>query len=83
VVACSSAEAEYRAMTSALCELIWLKNLLADLDYVSHTHMILFYDNQAAMHNASNPVFHEHTKHLEVDCHYICQQVQAKLIQTS
>jgi len=80
VVTRSSAETEYRAMTSASCELIWAKNLLADLGFVSHTPMILFCDNQATMHIASNPVFHESTKHLEVDCHYICQQFQAKLI---
>jgi hypothetical protein len=80
VVTRSSAEAEYRAMTSASCELIWANNLLADVGFVSHTLMILFCDNQAAMHIASNPVFHEGTKHLKVDCHYIRQQFQAKLI---
>jgi hypothetical protein len=82
VVVRSSAEAEYRAMTSTSCELIWLKNLVADLGFHIHTPMTLFCDNQVAMHIAANPEFHERTKHLEVDCHYIRQQVQAKLIQT-
>jgi hypothetical protein len=83
MVARSSAEVEYRAMTfTSSCELIWLKNLLVDLSVHIHTPMILFCDNQVTMHIAANPVFHEHTKHLEVDCHYIRQQVQAKLIQT-
>jgi len=83
VVARSSVEAEYRAMTSASCELIWFKNLLAYLDFFSHTPMILFCNNQDAMHIAANLVFHELTKHIKVDCHYIRQQVQAKLILTS
>jgi hypothetical protein len=80
VVTRSSVEAEYRIMTSALCELIWLKNLLANLGFYNHTPMTLFCDNQVAMHIATSPVFHERIKHLEVDCHYILQQVQAKLI---
>ena len=33
VVSCSSAEAEYRAMTHTACEMVWLKNLLIDLGF--------------------------------------------------
>ena len=71
VVTRSSAKVEYHAMASTSCELIWLKNILANLDFGFHTPMILFCDNQVAIHIASNPVFHECTKHLKVDCHYI------------
>ncbi|KAM1864865.1 hypothetical protein ACFX14_005024 [Malus domestica] len=82
VIARSSAEAEYRAMESTTCELIWLKGLLGDLGISNSTPMSLMCDNQAAMHITSNPIFHEHTKDIGVDCHYVRAQVQSKVIQT-
>ncbi|CAN6542484.1 unnamed protein product [Malus baccata var. baccata] len=66
VIARSSAEAEYRAMAATTCELIWLKGLLFELEFTSMAPMSLCCDNQAAMHIASNPVFHEKTKHLKL-----------------
>jgi len=82
VVARSSAEVEYCAMASAACELVWLKRLLTDLGCPCSIPMTLYCGKQTAMHIASNPVFHERTKHIEVVCHYIRQQVQSKLIAT-
>ncbi|XP_016509659.2 secreted RxLR effector protein 161-like [Nicotiana tabacum] len=64
VVARSSAEVEYRAMALATCELIWLKQLLQELQCVEFKQMELICDNQAALHIASNPVFHERMKHI-------------------
>lgn len=45
VIARSSAEAEYRAMASTACELIWLKSLLSDLGFPSNAPMSLMCDN--------------------------------------
>jgi Reverse transcriptase (RNA-dependent DNA polymerase) len=83
VVARSSAEAEYRAMADATSEIVWLRLLLQDLGYnMNGKPTKLFSDNQAAIHIALNPVFHERTKHIEVTCHFVCEKVLDKTIET-
>ncbi|CAN6725556.1 unnamed protein product [Malus baccata var. baccata] len=82
VIAHSSTEAEYRAMVATSCELNWLKGLISNLGFSTPSPMSLMFDNQAAMHIATNLVFHERTKHIEVDYHFIRAQVQTQVIRT-
>ncbi|KAK2993029.1 hypothetical protein RJ640_001592 [Escallonia rubra] len=82
VVSRSSAEVEYRAMATTTSEIIWLKQLLQDLEVSCTTPVSLFCDNRAAIHIAANPVFHERTKHMEIDCHFIRQHIQSQTIAT-
>ncbi|KAL9230993.1 hypothetical protein vseg_006271 [Gypsophila vaccaria] len=78
----SSTEAEYRAMASATCEILWLKGLLTSLG-VSISHPVRLYcDNEAARHIANNPVFHERTKHIELDCHFIRDELKRDVLTT-
>ena len=79
----SSAEADFRAMTLATCELIWLKQLLQELRFGEDGQMTLVCDNQAALHIASNLVFHERTKHIEMDCHFIREKIASGCMITS
>jgi hypothetical protein len=71
----SSSEAEYRALSSAACELQWLIYLLSDLQIRLDKTPTLYCDNQSAVHIATNPVFHERTKHLDIDCHLVREKV--------
>jgi hypothetical protein len=78
----SSAESEYRFMASTTSELIWLHSLLADLSVPHSQPMFLHCDNQSALHIAANLVFHERTKHIEIDCHFIREHLQSSIIAT-
>ncbi|KAG7559395.1 Zinc finger CCHC-type [Arabidopsis thaliana x Arabidopsis arenosa] len=75
VVSCSSAESEYRAMKQLTNELTWLKALLKDFGVEQDTPITMHCDNKAAIYIASNSVFHERTKHIEVDCHKVREKI--------
>lgn len=77
VVARSSAEAEYRAMSLTACEITWVTALLKDMGLKNLPPAVLNCDNMAAVQIAANPVLHERTKHIEVDCHFIRDKITA------
>ena len=70
-------------MAKATCELIWMKHFLEELKLIKVQRMQLICDNQAALHIASNPVFHEQTKQIVIDCHFIRQKILSGEIATS
>ncbi|KAL9411863.1 hypothetical protein AB3S75_045461 [Citrus x aurantiifolia] len=64
-------------MAFTYCELTWLKALLKSLGVSHSLPTRLYCDSQARLHIAVNPVFHERTKHIEIDCHYVRDQIHA------
>ncbi|CAM8968738.1 unnamed protein product [Rhodiola kirilowii] len=76
----SSAESEYRAMANTCCELVWITSILRDLQITVSTPIALYCDNQSANHIVKNPVFHERTKHIVLDCHLVHQHFTSRFI---
>ncbi|CAI0435222.1 unnamed protein product [Linum tenue] len=76
----SSSEAEYRALAHLVCEVEWLKRLLSELTIQVPLPITVYCDNRSAIHIAENPVFHERTKHIEIDMHVTRERVKVGLI---
>ncbi|GJU86817.1 hypothetical protein Tco_1294363 [Tanacetum coccineum] len=67
----SSTEAEYNALASVTSEVIWVLKILKDLNIENLLPVKLHCDSNFAIKIAANPVFHERTKHLEIDLHFV------------
>lgn len=77
-VARSSTDSEYRALAAAASEVYWLQCLLRELNSTIPTIPRVWCDNVSATYLAANPVFHSRSKHLELDFHFVRDQVRQK-----
>nr|XP_020150129.1 uncharacterized mitochondrial protein AtMg00810-like [Aegilops tauschii subsp. strangulata] len=71
----SGAEAEYRAVANAVVECSWLRQLLQELLCVVPKATIVYCDKVSAVYLSANPVHHRRTKHIELDIHFVREQV--------
>jgi hypothetical protein len=68
-------------MASTCCEVVCLRTLFQDLQVTPQT-ALLYCDSKAALNTVANPVFHECTKHIDIDCHVVREKIQLGIIQT-
>jgi transposase InsO family protein len=93
VVALSSTEAEYMGYSEAAKEAIWLHRILAEIDQRTPIHQEeeqgkwgypparIYVDNQGGIDLASNPKYHDRTKHIDIRYHFIRDATQKGLVQ--
>ena len=79
----SSSESEYTAIANAGLKITWVVRLLKDLRVHKLEPVTLHCDSQSAIYIAKNPVFHDKTKHIKIDCHFTRDKVLEGLIQLS
>nr|GEZ10830.1 retrovirus-related Pol polyprotein from transposon TNT 1-94 [Tanacetum cinerariifolium] len=79
VVALSTTETEYMALTEVVKEAIRLRGLLNELGLELNT-VAVNCDNQGTIHLSRNHVFHERTKHINVRYHFIGEVLEAKTV---
>ncbi|GKD43781.1 hypothetical protein Tco_1268426 [Tanacetum coccineum] len=78
----SSTEAEYKALASLTSEVIWILKILKDLQIEKLLPVSLHCDSNSAIKIAANPVFHERTKHLEIDLHFVREKILKGVVKT-
>ena len=69
-------------MATVTSEIVWLFSLLKSFRFKHKQAASLYCDSSGALYIAANPVYHEQTKHIEVDCHFIREKIQAGTIKT-
>lgn len=70
-VSVSTSNAEYIALGAAVREALFLKHLFQELGENFEGIVTVYEDNQAALAIARNPVYHSKQKHIDVQHHFI------------
>jgi Reverse transcriptase (RNA-dependent DNA polymerase) len=80
-IALSSTEAEYMALCQAAKEALWLQGLLTELGRNNNNPIPIFVDNQGCMALAKNPQYHQRTKHIDIQHHFIREKVENQQVE--
>ena len=74
-IALSSTEAEYVALSKAMHEAFWLRNLYAKLRFNQKKPTLIRGDNDGSIVITQNPLFDKRSKHIAIRWHWIQDQV--------
>jgi hypothetical protein len=76
-VALSSAEAEYMAVSAAVQDAMYLRQLFSDLGFEQREPTTIYEDNQGCIALTENPVMHKRTKHIDIRHHFVRERVES------
>ncbi|KAH9684691.1 DNA (cytosine-5)-methyltransferase [Citrus sinensis] len=79
VVALSTTEAEYIALTEVVKEAIWLRGLVSELRFKQEV-VIVGCDSLSAIQLSKNPKYHVRTKHIDVRMHFIRDEISKEVV---
>jgi hypothetical protein len=75
VISRSSVEAKYHAVANGVAEATWLRQFLHELQASPSRYTLVYYDNIIAVYLSTNPIQHQHMKHVEIDLHFVREKV--------
>ena len=75
--ALSSTGAEYVALAEAVHEVCWLRNLYMELGLLwGELPIVIKGDNEGSLSMARNPQYYKHSKHIDLQWHWICELIR-------
>lgn len=80
VVSRSSAKSELRALAHGVCERMWLQRMLKELKLATDSPIKIKGNSKSAIAMVENPIYHERTKHVEIDKHFIKEKIDMGII---
>jgi hypothetical protein len=80
-VSLSSTKGEYVAAASAAHKIIWARQFLSELRFLSDGPTVLFTDNRSSMALARNPANHQSTKHIHVKYQFIHEVIELQEVE--
>nr|XP_016486528.1 PREDICTED: uncharacterized mitochondrial protein AtMg00810-like [Nicotiana tabacum] len=75
IVSRSSTEAKYRAIAYTVVETSWIRHVLCEHGLYLRESIRALCDNISSTYMSHNPVFHDRSKHIDVDFHYVRDKV--------
>jgi hypothetical protein len=80
IIALSTAEAEYIALTMVMREILYLQALIVELYELVIPPIAVYCDNQGALALTTNNKFHARMKHIDIRNHYVRSLVWSGLL---
>ena len=69
-------------MVACVAEVTWLIGLYKELGVNVSLPVNMICDSKAAIQIAANPIFHERTKHIDIDCHFVRERIFQGMLKT-
>ena len=69
-------------MVATVSELTWIIGLMKELGVNLNLPLDIYSDSKAAIQIAANLVYHERTKQVEIDCHFIREEIDKGFVAT-
>ena len=72
----SSIEAQYIGVANVRKEIIWLQHLLLEIGFSQPFPTSLYYTNQSFLSLTKNPYYYDHSIHIELWYHFLCEKLE-------